>query len=209
MPNTGGLGLERVGIELGPRRLPHGGPGVAHVGARHLRRRRLHRAAAAGLGRGHAGPHRDVSRAGRGGASDPACARWPSTVFTRPGDRRRRCAADGDRRRRVPARGPSCCRCTPTPRAKMSRAAAGFVKIFCRPATGVVIGGVVVAPIASRADPADRGGRAATGSRSTSWRRRLLGLPVAVRFDHRGRAPPDGARRSGLTADSKTEGNLT
>ena len=25
----------------------------------------------------------------------------------------------------------------------------GFVKIFCRPATGVVIGGVVVAPIAS------------------------------------------------------------
>ncbi|MCY3093333.1 NAD(P)H-quinone dehydrogenase, partial [Acinetobacter baumannii] len=31
---------------------------------------------------------------------------------------------------------------------KMSRLRRGFVKIFCRPATGVVIGGVVVAPIA-------------------------------------------------------------
>ena len=35
------------------------------------------------------------------------------------------------------------------PRAKMSLLSRGFVKIFCRPATGVVIGGVVVAPIAS------------------------------------------------------------
>lgn len=35
------------------------------------------------------------------------------------------------------------------PRAKMSGLRRGFVKIFCRPATGVVIGGVVVAPIAS------------------------------------------------------------
>ncbi len=34
-------------------------------------------------------------------------------------------------------------------RAKMSLLEHGFVKIFCRPATGVVIGGVVVAPIAS------------------------------------------------------------
>jgi dihydrolipoamide dehydrogenase len=31
----------------------------------------------------------------------------------------------------------------------MSSLRRGFVKIFCRPATGVVIGGVVVAPIAS------------------------------------------------------------
>jgi dihydrolipoamide dehydrogenase len=35
------------------------------------------------------------------------------------------------------------------PRAKMQGIRDGFVKIFCRPATGVVIGGVVVAPIAS------------------------------------------------------------
>lgn len=34
-------------------------------------------------------------------------------------------------------------------RAKMLGLRRGFVKIFCRPATGVVIGGVVVAPIAS------------------------------------------------------------
>jgi NAD(P)H dehydrogenase (quinone) len=34
-------------------------------------------------------------------------------------------------------------------RAKMSSLRRGFVKIFCRPASGVVIGGVVVAPIAS------------------------------------------------------------
>ncbi len=35
------------------------------------------------------------------------------------------------------------------PRAKMSGLRRGFVKIFCRPVTGVVIGGVVVAPNAS------------------------------------------------------------
>jgi pyruvate/2-oxoglutarate dehydrogenase complex dihydrolipoamide dehydrogenase (E3) component len=35
------------------------------------------------------------------------------------------------------------------PRAKMSALSRGFVKVFCRPATGVVIGGVIVAPVAS------------------------------------------------------------
>lgn len=35
------------------------------------------------------------------------------------------------------------------PRAKMQGLREGFVKIFCRPATGVVIGGVIVAPVAS------------------------------------------------------------
>ncbi|MCE5289708.1 MAG: NAD(P)H-quinone dehydrogenase [Nocardiaceae bacterium] len=35
------------------------------------------------------------------------------------------------------------------PRAKMSGIRRGFVKVFCRPATGTVIGGVVVAPTAS------------------------------------------------------------
>jgi dihydrolipoamide dehydrogenase len=34
-------------------------------------------------------------------------------------------------------------------RTKMSGLRRGFVKLFCRPATGVVIGGVIVAPIAS------------------------------------------------------------
>jgi pyruvate/2-oxoglutarate dehydrogenase complex dihydrolipoamide dehydrogenase (E3) component len=35
------------------------------------------------------------------------------------------------------------------PRAKMQGLRHGFVKLFCRPATGVVVGGVVVAPVAS------------------------------------------------------------
>lgn len=35
------------------------------------------------------------------------------------------------------------------PRAKMQGLRKGFVKLFCRPATGVVIGGVIVAPVAS------------------------------------------------------------
>jgi dihydrolipoamide dehydrogenase len=35
------------------------------------------------------------------------------------------------------------------PRAKMQGLRRGFVKLFCRPASGVVIGGVVVAPLAS------------------------------------------------------------
>lgn len=38
---------------------------------------------------------------------------------------------------------------TGNPRAKMLSLKRGFVKIFCRPASGVVIGGVVVAPTAS------------------------------------------------------------
>ena len=35
------------------------------------------------------------------------------------------------------------------PRAKMQGLRRGFVKLFCRPATGVIVGGVVVAPVAS------------------------------------------------------------
>ena len=35
------------------------------------------------------------------------------------------------------------------PRAKMQGIRDGFVKLFCRPATGIVVGGVVVAPRAS------------------------------------------------------------
>ncbi len=35
------------------------------------------------------------------------------------------------------------------PRAKMQGIRDGFVKIFCRPGTGIIVGGVVVAPRAS------------------------------------------------------------
>ena len=64
VPNTGGLGLERVGIELGRGDYTDRGPGVTDIGAWYLRCRGLHRLAAVGLGRRDAGPDRDVSRAG-------------------------------------------------------------------------------------------------------------------------------------------------
>ncbi len=59
-------------------RAPHGRgvrrgrPRLAHRGAGRLRRRGLHRRAAARLGGRHAGPHRDVARAGRRGAAAAA-----------------------------------------------------------------------------------------------------------------------------------------
>ena len=83
------------------------------------------------------------------------------------------------------------------PRAKMQGLRRGFVKLFCRPATGVVVGGVVVAPVASelilpialaRAERA-HGGRPGP---------HVLGLPVAVGLDHRGGPPADAPRRPGL-----------
>ena len=78
-----GIGLERVGVRAGQRRLHRGGPGVPDLGVRHLRRRGLHRRADAGLGGRHAGPDRDVARAGRGGA--PLRLKTVSAnVFTHP-----------------------------------------------------------------------------------------------------------------------------
>ena len=93
-------------------------------------------------------------------------------------------------------------------RAKMSLLRLGFVKIFCRPATGVVIGGVVVAPIASELIlpialavqnnlSVDRPGADA------------VGVSVAVGLDHRGGPTADGARRSGLTARNLGTGKDT
>ncbi len=89
------------------------------------------------------------------------------------------------------------------PRAKMQGLRRGFVKLFCRPATGVVVGGVVVAPGGERADPADRAGRAerADGGRPGAH---VLGLPVAVRVDHRGRAAADAPRRPRLRRPRRT-----
>ena len=66
VPNTKDLGLDKDRHRDRPRRLHHRRPRVAHRRSRRLRRRRLHRRADARLGRGHAGPHRDVARAGRG-----------------------------------------------------------------------------------------------------------------------------------------------
>ena len=67
VPNASGLGLEHVGVKLDERGLHRGRPGFPHVRAVDLRGRGLHWRAAARLRRRHAGPHRDVARARRGG----------------------------------------------------------------------------------------------------------------------------------------------
>ena len=64
VPNTTGIGLEKVGIEVPASGfIPVDRVSRTSV-AGHLRRRRLHRRADAGLGGGHAGPDRHVARAG-------------------------------------------------------------------------------------------------------------------------------------------------
>lgn len=147
VPNTGGLGLERVGIELGS-----GG---------YLQVDRVSRTSVAGVyGAGDCTgllPLASVAAMqGRiamyhalGEAVAPIRLRTvAAAVFTRP-----EIAAVGVPQSQiddgtVPARTVMLPLHT-NARAKMSRVRHGFVKLFCRPATGTVIGGVVVAPIAS------------------------------------------------------------
>ena len=82
------------------------------------------------------------------------------------------------------------------PRAKMQGVRDGFVKLFARPGTGIVVGGVVVGPRASRADPPGRDrGRAEPHRRPA--RARVHGVPVDERVRRRGRPPP--ARLQDLT----------
>ncbi|QUR66580.1 NAD(P)H-quinone dehydrogenase [Mycobacterium spongiae] len=147
VPNTSGLGLERVGIELGPGNyLPvdrvsrTAVPGIyaagdctgllllASVAAMQGRIAMYH-----ALGEGVT-PIRLRTVAG--------------TVFTRP-----EIAAVGVPQSAIDD-GTVNARTIMLPlrtnaRAKMSGLRQGFVKVFCRQSTGVVIGGVVVAPIAS------------------------------------------------------------
>jgi NAD(P)H dehydrogenase (quinone) len=147
VPNTGGLGLERVGIELGP--------------GNYLSVDRVSRTTASGiyaagdctgllpLASVAAMQGRIAMYHALGEGVSPIRLRTvAAAVFTRP-----EIAAvgvpqtaidDGS----VPAR-TLMLPLTTNARAKMSLLRRGFIKIFCRPATGVVIGGVVVAPIAS------------------------------------------------------------
>ena len=74
----------------------------------------------------------------------------------------------GRRRPSTTARSRSTRCCSPlagNARAKMQGVHDGFVKLFCRPGTGIVVGGVVVGAARQRADPPglDRGGRVADG----------------------------------------------
>ncbi len=147
VPNTSGLGLERVGIELGP--------------GNYIPVDRVSRTSAAGiyaagdctgllpLASVAAMQGRIAMYHALGEGVAPIRLRTvASATFTRP-----EIAAVGVPQTAidngsVPARTLMLPLST-NARAKMSLLKRGFVKIFCRPATGVVIGGVVVAPIAS------------------------------------------------------------
>lgn len=147
VPNTSGLGLDRVGIELG-----RGG----YLTVDRVSRTSVAGIYAAGDCTGLLPLASVAAMQGRiaiyhalgEGVSPIRLRTVAATVFTRP-----EIAAvgvpqtmidDGS----VPARTVMLPLRT-NARAKMSGLRQGFVKLFCRQATGVVIGGVVVAPIAS------------------------------------------------------------
>ncbi|OBC07473.1 NAD(P)H-quinone dehydrogenase [Mycobacterium sp. 852013-50091_SCH5140682] len=147
VPNTGGLGLERVGVELGPGN---------YLTVDRVSRTTVPGIYAAGDCTGLLPLASVAAMQGRiamyhalGEAVAPIRLRTvAAAVFTRP-----EIAAVGVPQAKiddgsVPARTLTLPLNT-NARAKMSSLQHGFVKIFCRPATGVVIGGVVVAPIAS------------------------------------------------------------
>jgi dihydrolipoamide dehydrogenase len=147
VPNTSGLGLERVGIDLGPgnyltvdRVSRTSVPGIYAAGD--CTGLMLLASVAAMQGR------IAIYHALGEGLSPIRLRTVAAAVFTRP-----EIAAVGVPQAKiddgsVPARTIMLPLST-NARAKMSSLRLGFVKIFCRPATGVVIGGVVVAPIAS------------------------------------------------------------
>ena len=87
-------------------------------------------------------------------------------------------------------------------RAKMQGNRDGFVKLFCRNVTGIVIGGVVVAPRASELIFPHRHRRRAAADCGPGVRV-VHGLSVDDRLDRRGGPPP--AR---LPFDQLTAGNL-
>ena len=147
VPNTRNLGLERVGIELGPgnyipvdRVSRTSAPGIYAAGdCTGL----LPLASVAAM-QGRIAMYHALGE----GVSPIRLRTVASATFTRP-----EIAAVGVPQTAiddgtVPAR-TIMLPLTTNARAKMSLLRRGFVKIFCRPATGVVIGGVVVAPIAS------------------------------------------------------------
>jgi NAD(P)H dehydrogenase (quinone) len=147
VPNTSGLGLERVGIELGKG---------DYIPVDRVSRTSVPTIYAAGDCTGLLPLASVAAMQGRiamyhalGVGVTPIRLRTvAAAVFTRP-----EIAAVGVPQAKiddgtVPAR-TLMLPLNTNARAKMSGLRKGFVKIFCRPATGVVIGGVVVAPVAS------------------------------------------------------------
>jgi pyruvate/2-oxoglutarate dehydrogenase complex dihydrolipoamide dehydrogenase (E3) component len=147
VPNTGGLGLERVGIELGSGN---------YLTVDRVSRTSVPTIYAAGDCTGLLPLASVAAMQGRiamyhalGEAVAPIRLRTvAAAVFTRPEIAAVGVAQAAIDSGRVPAR-TIMLPLNTNARAKMSGLRRGFVKIFCRPATGVVIGGVVVAPVAS------------------------------------------------------------
>ncbi len=147
VPNTSGLGLERVGIELGRGN---------YLGVDRVSRTSVPGIYAAGDCTGLLPLASVAAMQGRiamyhalgEGVSPIRLRTVAATIFTRP-----EIAAVGVPQSAIDD-GSVTARTIMLPlhtnaRAKMSGLRQGFVKIFCRRSTGVVIGGVVVAPIAS------------------------------------------------------------
>jgi pyruvate/2-oxoglutarate dehydrogenase complex dihydrolipoamide dehydrogenase (E3) component len=146
-PNTAGLGLERVGVELGSGN---------YLTVDRVSRTSVPGIYAAGDCTGLLPLASVAAMQGRiamyhalgDGVSPIRLRTVASTVFTRP-----EIAAVGVPQSAIDNRAVLGCTVTlpltTNARAKMSELRQGFVKVFSRQATGVVIGGVVVAPIAS------------------------------------------------------------
>ncbi len=147
VPNTAGLGLERVGVELNPggyipvdrvSRTP--APGIYAAGdCTGL----LPLASVAAM-QGRIAMYHALGE----GVAPIRLRTVASATFTRPEIGAVGVPQSAIDSGAVPARTLTLPLST-NARAKMLLLRKGFVKIFCRPATGVVIGGVVVAPIAS------------------------------------------------------------
>jgi dihydrolipoamide dehydrogenase len=146
VPNTAGLGLERVGIELGRGN---------YLTVDRVSRTSVTGIYAAGDCTGLLLLASVAAMQGRiamyhalGEAVSPIRLRTvAATVFTRPEIAAVGVPQSAIDNGSVPARTMMLPLKT-NARAKMSELRHGFVKLFCRQATGVVIGGVVVAPIA-------------------------------------------------------------
>jgi dihydrolipoamide dehydrogenase len=147
VPNTAGLGLEHVGVELDAN---------GYIGVNRVSRTNVSTIYAAGDCTGVLLLASVAGMQGRiamwhalGEAVTPLRLKTvAANVFTHPEIATvgigYQAIASGD----VPARTVTLPLAT-NARAKMQGEHEGFVRLYCRPATGVVIGGVVVAPVAS------------------------------------------------------------
>ena len=170
VPNTEGTGLEEAGVALGDGGFVDGRPGLAYVGPGVY---------AAGDCTGVLMLASVAAMQGRiamwhslGDAVSPLDLRTVSSnVFTAP-----EIATVGWSQNAVDA-GEIEAECvmlplSGNPRAKMQGVRDGFVKLFCRPGTGIVVGGVVVGAAGQRADPPGLHRGRQVASPPTSSRRR-------------------------------------